>query len=188
MSIRRDIAVEIRGGRIAYTLNKPYDYPAYIVSKYIGESAFNYGFSIVIAIAVGFVFIGPLATFNPSALPFIIFSLMMSSLVSCQIYLVFALISFWVEENAPFVWIYEKFMLILGIIFPVELFPEWAQGWIRLSPIYPTVYAPAKLTVDFSYEVFISVTRSQFIWLAVTVILSRVMLRKGARALRVNGG
>jgi ABC-2 type transport system permease protein len=188
MSIRRDIADDIRSGRIAYTLNKPYGYIGYILSKYAGEAAVNYGMNIVIALAIGFVFVGPLTGFSAAALPFIMITILLSGLVSCYIYLVLALVSFWVEENAPFIWIYEKFMLILGIIFPVEIFPEWAQPLIRLSPIYPTVYAPAKMTVDFSVPAWISVTQSQLVWLALAAVLSAVVLKRGERRLHVNGG
>ena len=187
-SIRTGIASDIRSGRIAYAINKPYDYIGYLISKYAGETAFSYALGVTSALIIGLIFIGPLRGFDAAALPFIAVTMFLSSMVSCHIYLLFAFVSFWVEENQPFIWIYEKFVLILGIIFPVEIYPEWAQPIIRLSPIYPTVYAPAKMTVDFSYALWLELARTQLIWLVALTLLARFVLKRGERKLRVNGG
>ena len=48
------------------------------------------------------------------------------------------------EDASPLYWIYSKFILVLGTLFPIEYFPKVLQPIINLSPIYVVSYGPAK--------------------------------------------
>ncbi len=186
--IRTEIANDIKSGKIAYTLNKPYNYIFYVLSKYLGETVVGFGFNILVALLIGLAVSGPLQSFSLLYAPFILLTLILSTIVSALIYLLIALVSFWFEENMPFIWIYEKFVLILGIIFPIEIFPKSIQPIIKISPIYTSIYAPAKMTVDFTFPAWVQITLMQGAYLLVVLLLVTVVFSKGVKRLNVNGG
>jgi len=186
--IRGEIAADIKSGRIAYAINKPYNYVLFVLSKYFGETATGYAFNSIVGICVGLFLIGRLETFSFASLPFLFVTFFMATMVSAFVYLAIALVSFWVEENAPFIWIYEKLVLLLGIVFPIEIFPGWAQPFIRLTPVYPSIYAPARMAVAFSFDAWFSMLGVQAAYIAVLALVTAFIYSRGVRKLNVNGG
>ena len=96
--------------------------------------------------------------------------------------------SFWVEDSKPFQNVYNKFILIFGVFFPLEMFPNVIQTIIKLTPIYGVSYGPAKLVIDFSSGIFSSVILSQVISLVIVFILIGIVYGRGVKKLNVNGG
>lgn len=187
-TIKNELSQEIRSGKIAYTLNKPFNYIVYLMSKYIGETIVGLFTYIIVGLTISFVIIGSLKTFSLISIPFIIITTILSALISGLIYILIALSAFWVEDNTPFFWIYEKIILSIGVLFPIELFSGVLQKLITFSPVYVTMYAPAKMSVDFSFAQFINVFSFQVGYLIVMIILCAIVYKKGAKKLNVNGG
>jgi len=186
--IRREVSVDVKTGKIAYMINKPYNYNLYVLAKHMGESFSSYSINVLMAIAIGLFLAGPLAGFALWQLPFIFIIFMGGLVVSSLFYILLALTSFWVEENTPFVWIYEKLVLVFGVIFPIEVYPLWAQKIIGLSPIYTCFYAPAKITVDFSLGQFFAFLSMQIGYVIVLGFIVSLVYGKGVKKLNVNGG
>ena len=99
-----------------------------------------------------------------------------------------SLLSFWIEDSNPFQWLYDKAILIVGTLFPIEIFPAALQPVIKLTPIYTVCYGPAKLIVDFHMEKYLEILLAQAVYLAVGLGLMFLMYAKGAKKLYVNGG
>ena len=99
-----------------------------------------------------------------------------------------SLSSFWVEDSKPFQNVYNKFVLMFGVFFPLEMFPKILQTIIRYTPIYGVSYGPAKLILDFNTSLFKSVLISQTITIIIISILLFIVYRKGVKKLNVNGG
>lgn len=186
--IRREISNDIKSGKIAYTLNKPYNYVFYVLSKYFGEAVTAYIFNVTLALILGFTLGGELSKFSLAYIPFIVITFILATFITAFVYLMISLVAFWFEENAPFFWIYDKFALIVGTFFPVEIFPPWAQAIIKISPIYTSMYAPAKMAVDFSYEKWLEITIVQLIYFVLTISAVLFIYGKGVKKLNVNGG
>jgi ABC-2 type transport system permease protein len=186
--MRRELTEDIKSGKIAYNINKPFHYIWYLLSKYVGETIVSivvYGISGII---ISLIIIGIPDFFTLESIPFILVSLILSSLVTALLYILISLLAFWVEDNDPFFWIYEKFVLIVGIMFPIELFPSYLQPIIKYSPIYSTTYAPTKMFVDFSVEEFLNIIVFQIGYLLILGILCFLVYGKGVKRLSVNGG
>ena len=79
-------------------------------------------------------------------------------------------------------------LLVIGTIFPVEIFPAALQPFFKLTPIYTVCYGPAKLMVDFSMEKFSEILLAQVIYLAAGLGLMFFIYEKGVKKLHVNGG
>ena len=187
-SMMDEITMEIKSGKVAYILNKPFSYIGYMLSKYLGETIISFLLHLVVGIIVGLVIIGKLSTFSIAAIPFIAITMILTTFITAFIYMLIAMLSFWFEDNSPFFWLYEKLTLAVGVIFPIEIFPLFLQPFIKLSPIYVTMYAPAKMFIDFEIGMFFELLAFQLAYLLLTMFLVIFVYRKGVKILSVNGG
>lgn len=187
-SIKNEFSNEIKSGKIAYSLNKPFNYIYYLLFKNTGETIINLVIYSTVGIFLSYIIIGGLPTFTFISLPFIIITVFFAYLINVFIYIFISLFAFWFEDVTPFFWIYEKLILVIGVLFPIEIFPASIQPLIKFSPIYTTTYAPAKMVVDFSYKTFFNIFSFQLVYLIVFIILSFVVYNKGVKKLSVNGG
>ena len=89
---------------------------------------------------------------------------------------------------ASFQWLYDKIILVVGTIFPIEIFPAALQPFLKLSPIYTVCYGPAKLMVNFSMGKWMEIVLVQIIHLAVGCGIMFWIYAKGVKKLYVNGG
>ena len=99
-----------------------------------------------------------------------------------------SMLSFWIEDATPFQWLYDKLILVVGTMFPVEMFPIGLQPLFKLTPIYTVCYGPAKLIVDFSLEKCVEILAAQAVYLAAGGALMLLIYKKGVKKLYVNGG
>lgn len=187
-TLKRQISVDIKSGGIAYGLNKPYNYLYFMISKHFGEMTIRLGIYLGVGIFMGCLFVGPLPNFKFIHLPYIAFVFFFGMLINSIIRMIISIFSFWIEDASPFHWLYDKLILVIGTIFPIEMFPTFLQPFIKCSPIYVINYGPAKLIIDFSIEKFLNVVLAQGIYIGGTILLLTAFFQKGVRKLNVNGG
>lgn len=187
-SVAGEVARDIRGGNIAYLVNKPYHYTLYILAKYTGEWSVRLPMYAALAVVIGTVMVGPLPRFRLITLPVMVLCVILGITINAVFKLCISLFSFWIEDTAPFQWLYNKLILVVGIMFPVEIFPKALQPLLKLTPIYTVCYGPAKLIVDFSPAKCLEILAAQVVYLACGVALMFLIYRKGVRKLYVNGG
>ena len=99
-----------------------------------------------------------------------------------------SILSFWIEDSTPFHWIYDKMILLIGTMFPIEMFPQYLRPIIKCTPIYVVTYGPAKLLINFSLQNFVQILLAQIIYLFVATTLTLILYEKGVKKLNVNGG
>ena len=143
---------------------------------------------LIIAIGLGILFAGPLESFKFISLLPATFIYFLAVLLTGIIRILISISSFWVEDSKPFQMVYNKFILIFGVFFPLEMFPLFIQKIIRMTPIYGVSYGPAKLIIDFSWELALNVLVSQLITLVIVIILIGIIYGRGVKKLNVNGG
>lgn len=79
--------------------------------------------------------------------------------------------------------------LFSGMVIPLPLFPEWTQTLITLLPFRGLVDAPFRLYSAHIPAKYLTYTLlHQWIWIAVFLLWGKAFLRKGAKALVVQGG
>lgn len=186
--IARSVSNEIKTGSIAYKLNKPYNFYLYNVFSFMGKSCFVMFFTLPVAILIGIIFVGLPETFVwfqifPCLLCFIL-----SIFLTWCLYGLLGLVAFWVQDATPFVWILQKFLMILGMFFPLEFFPSWLQPIIKFSPIYSIMSGPSSLVANFSWELFGQVVLSQVAWCVIIILLGLGLFSLGKRKVTSNGG
>ncbi len=109
-------------------------------------------------------------------------------LINSTLRIAISIIAFWIEDPAPFHWVYDKLLLMLGTLFPIEMFPEFLRPIIKCTPIFVVTYGPAKLFIDFNINTFIQIVIVQILYLVISVFIIIVLYNKGVKKLNVNGG
>lgn len=188
VAVTRQVSADIRGGNIAYLMNKPYHYTLYILSRYTGEWSIRLPMYMVLAAVIGVTMVGRLPGFGPPAFLASAASIVLGVTINGVFKLCISLTSFWIEDSNPFQWLYDKAILIVGTVFPIEIFPEAVRPLLKLTPIYTVCYGPAKLVVDFQAESCLEILLAQVLYLAVGCGLMFFIYGKGVKKLYVNGG
>lgn len=187
-TLMKQINQDIKSGNIAYNINKPYNYVFYIIAKHLGEITIKFIAFSIIGIIMGLVFVGPIQNFNIINLPLIIATILLGVLINSVLRIAISLISFWIEDSTPFHWVYDKLILVVGTLFPIEMFPTFIRPILQCTPIFVVTYGPAKLLIDFTIGKFIQVLIAQIIYLIITIVVVLILYKKGAKKLNVNGG
>lgn len=187
-TIRQQVSADIRGGNIAYLVNKPYSYPLYILAKCTGEWNVQLPMYAVLTVGIGVTMVGRIPEFHVFTLLLTIPCIVLGMTINAVFKLCISMISFWIEDANPFQWLYDKLILVVGTIFPVEIFPAALQPVLKLTPIYTVCYGPAKLIVDFSMEKYLEIVFAQVVYLFIGCVMLLWIYEKGGRKLYVNGG
>lgn len=178
---------DIKSGKIAYILNKPYNYYFYAVINSMGEIVFKYIFVIFSGSVIGMLFLGTSNLSFAMIVPMLL-SFLLSALLCSFLYAIIGLIAFWIEDSQPFYWIISKTFLIFGVFFPPEFFPKWLAPIIKYSPVYSMYSGTGKLMAQFNWELFFNVTISQVIYIALLIVIGLLVYKRGIRKVNINGG
>ena len=184
----REFSSDIKSGKIAYQLNKPYNYYFYQVTKSFSENIFKLIFMIPSAIFIGLVLLGPIQNFTIEYIVPILFSTLLGVFLTGLIYGFCGLFAFWVEEASPFAWIIQKFQMLFGLFFPPELFPAGIQTAITYSPVFAMISGPSKLLANFSWDLFWKVGLSQVVYVVVFFVFGIIVYNLGTKKVNINGG
>ena len=131
---------------------------------------------------------GEIPNFNFANLPLILITILLGVLINSVLRIAISIISFWIEDSTPFHWVYDKLILVIGTLFPIEMFPKIIRPILKCTPIFVVTYGPAKLLINFSISFFIQVLIVQIIYLVATIALITILYERGVKKLNVNGG
>jgi len=187
-TVTKAFSNDIKSGKIAYQLNKPYNYFAYQVFSQTGVFVWKLCFLVPTALVTGLILLGPIANFSIVYVLPILISFILAVFLNCIIYGMIGILCFWIEESTPFTWIVQKFQMLFGLFFPPEFFPVWLQPIITYSPIYAMMSGPCKLLANFSWELFLQVSITQVVYLSVFLCVALILYKYGTRKVNVNGG
>lgn len=182
------ISEDVRGGNIAYNINKPYSYIGYSLASHLGEMFIKAIVYTVLAMIMGYVFLGMFPSLNILEILALVLVSFIAIVISSLLVIAIGLLSFRIEDSSPIYWLYSKLILIFGTIFPIEYFPKTIQPVLNYSPVYVTTYGPARLFVNFSLDAFLNILLFQVIYLVLAYLLCALMYKKGVKNLNVNGG
>ena len=183
-----DMSQDIKNGSIAYQLGRPTHYVFYQFANSMGQVSLNMLSFGALACALGLLFVGPLTTFSLSALPALALSVALSLLLNFFILMLIGLSAFIMEDNFALYLIYQKMCFMLGMFLPVEFLPEWLQPVAKSLPFSYVFWAPAKIFVSYSPELFWELVPRQAGWAIAAISLTLACYRLSIRRLQVNGG
>lgn len=185
----REIAEDVKSGQIAYLLNKPYNYIAYNYFNTMGKIMVRLLVNTLVGFLVALCFVGPLKSMSLISLPVTFLGIILGISINFFLNFALALTAFWVEENTPFRWVFQKMVFTLGgMLLPLDLFPGWLQKISVHLPFAYITYGPAKMGVAFEPSYAIEVLVGQLAYLAGSILLTMFVFSKGVKKLNVNGG
>ncbi|NMA25800.1 MAG: hypothetical protein GX936_09070 [Clostridiales bacterium] len=179
---------DVKSGSIAYLLGRPTHYVFYQLANSAGQMLMNvitFGF---LAAVLGLVFVGPLPGFNPASLPPVLLSVVLAVMINFFFMMLIGLSSFIIEDNFALYLIYQKLNFMLGMFLPVEFLPAWLQTVTKSLPFSYVFWAPGKLFVSYSPQLFRQLVSRQAAWAAALIVLTLLAHRAGIKKLQVNGG
>lgn len=182
------ICNDIKSGNIAYNICKPYSYIGYALFSHLGSIVIKLVIYIFLGMIMGFFFLGAFPKISFLSIIFVLISSCFALTISTILVLMIGLLSFSIEDAQPFYWLYSKFILIIGTLFPIEFFPKVVRPFLQYSPIFAICYGPAKLFVHFDFLYALQVIGIQVFYLVVTYFICLCLYKKGVKKLNVNGG
>jgi ABC-2 type transport system permease protein len=179
---------EVRTGQLAYQLARPYNYLLYRFAQMWGERLPRFLITLAVAGALAMLFSGGVGVGWDgllAGLPALVLALAVDFLLVSAI----SLLAFWVEDTAPFLFIYDRFLMILGgMLLPLELFPGALETVARVLPFSAVVYAPARMFVDPDGGRLAALIVQQLLALAGAAVVAVGLFRYAERRLQSNGG
>jgi len=185
--LARVISQQVKDGSIAYLLDKPYDFMLYQLGIGLGESLPRMGILFIIGGILVWALAGAPPDLQNWPLAFLAFS--GAWLLHFCVNGLIGLAAFVAEEVAPFEWIYQKLVFILGgLLIPLDFYPAWLQTLSKFLPFAYMMYGPARLFVRQDIQLFIQIIIGQLFWLALLGGLLALTFARGMRRLAINGG
>ncbi len=181
------IAQSVKDGSIAYLLSKPYDFLLYQMSVNAGDTLFRMILTVIFGSSLVWFLAGPPP--DPSGWPLTLVAIAAGWLINFCLTALIGLAAFVTEDVAPFEWIYQKFIFILGgMMIPLDFYPEWLQNIARITPFAYIMYGPARLFVSPDLERFSTLFAGQLVWIFSLGLIVTLMYRRGLQRLAINGG
>ena len=186
-ALARTISDTVKDGSIAYILNKPYSFLLYHFSNSMGETVFRALMNALLGSAIVWLLVGQPP--GPTGWLFALIALLGTWILNFCITCLIGLSAFLVEDVAPFMWIYQKFIFILGgFLIPLDFYPPWLQTIAKALPFAAMIYGPSKLLVDPSLQLLGSVLFMQSVWIIAIGTVLILSFQRGMAYLTVNGG
>jgi ABC-2 type transport system permease protein len=179
---------DMKSGQVAYLLTRPYSFVGYHWAQAMGQGLLDAGILLAEGIAAGFLLAGPPPLPALANIPLVLASLLVAGSILFFLQMAIAMTAFWVEENAAFFWIFQKFALVVGTLLPIEFLPDTARRIALLTPFPSMSWAPARITVAASPLEALGLIGAQLGWLAFAIAVSALVFRAGRNKLTVQGG
>lgn len=179
---------DVKNGAISYLLLRPMNYIGYQFAAAFGENVVKATLFGGLGVVLGFAFVGPIPGFVWPAAPLMALSIALGITMQFFMQMALGLTAFRLEDNTALYLIFQKLVFMLGVFLPVEFLPGWLQPIAKALPFSYVGWAPARLTVDFSWPFFCQVLPVQLLWTLLSLGLAVLVYRTGVRGLRANGG
>lgn len=184
----KQIISDVRTGNVAYNINRPYSYILYQLFSNLGRFTVKFVLFTILGVVMGLVFLQEFPNISVLGIILVLLSSFLATIINTLFVIVIGLFSFFIEDSNPFYWVYSKFILVVGTLFPIEYFPKVIQPVIKASPIFAVSYAPAKMFVDFNINNVFYILLVQLVYVVISYTLCLFIYRKGVKNINVNGG
>jgi ABC-2 type transport system permease protein len=189
-NIDREIAQEIKEGKVAVELIRPYNYLLMKTMQGLGEGIFRLSFfSVPGMVIVALIF--PIAfSTNPTTWLLFAVALIFSFLINMQINLLTGILTFFFYNNTGLIRAKRVVIdLFSGLLLPISFFPGWAQQIMSFLPFQGISYVPSMIfTESFSGSEIINAVLFQVVWVFILILPIQILWLIARKQLVVQGG
>lgn len=184
-----ELSRDMKSGEVAYLVSRPYGFVLFNYAQGMGKALANCGVLLAEGALLGLVTVGPPPIASAPQAVFALISVALAGSVYFLLNLALAMTAFWVEENAAFFWIFQKLVLVVGTLIPIELLPAAIQRIAWWTPLPAMSYAPARLIAAWPGSgAGAALLGYQAAWAAIAALLCQGVYALGRNKLTVNGG
>lgn len=187
-----DLAGQIRSGEISKLLIKPIGLFEFLLAKDFVDKSLNLTFVLFEVIFI--IKLLPIPLYlqkNIFLLVLFLLHVFISLALSFFLSIVINALAFWTEEVWSTRWLLGVILqnFLAGVIFPIDVLPNWLTKIILLTPFPYLIFSPLKIWLGqmTTPAVFKSISISLF-WLVTLFFLMKFMWRKGIRRYGAYGG
>jgi viologen exporter family transport system permease protein len=179
---------EVRSGDFACRLVRPIDYVGAQVSEAIGEALLRMAVLAPAGALYAFAFGGGLPA-DPRGLLLALPLALLGALLAILFMALIGLSAFWVVDTFPCFLVWQKLVFLLGgLLFPLEIYPDWLQRIAHWTPFPLICWAPGRMALGFQPALAAESAFASTLWL-LALVGALVWVSSLARArLTVNGG
>jgi viologen exporter family transport system permease protein len=182
------IEADVRSGDVACRLLRPVDYVTSQIAEAAGECLLRMAFVAPFAALFAYLLAGGLPA-DPRGLLLAVPLALQASLLSILCLAAIGLAAFWIVDTSPFFWLWQKLAFVLGgLLFPLELYPEWVQRLAHLTPFPLLCWAPGRMALGWAPDVAAASALSGVTWLAILVGLLAFESSRARARLTIDGG
>ncbi|MBM7704446.1 ABC transporter permease [Metabacillus iocasae] len=189
-NIDREMAMEIKDGKVAVELIKPYSYLGMKTMQGLGEGIFRLLFFSVPGMAIVY-FLFPIE-FSASAATWLYFglSLVFSFIVNTQINLLTGITTFFLFNNDGLIRAKRVVIdLFSGLLLPISFYPLWAQEVMGYFPFQAISYIPSMIfTEGFKGNEIIQALMVQIVWSVVLLVPIALLWNLAKKRMVIQGG
>lgn len=189
-NIDREMALEIKEGRVAVELIRPYNYLLMKMMQALGEGLFRFFFfSLPGMLVIALLFPIALPT-NLSLIAVYLLSITLAFIINTQINLLMGIMTFFFYNNEGLMQAKRVVVdLFSGLLIPIALFPAWAAKLLTYLPFQAISYLPAMIfTEGIKGADVYQALLLQGLWCLVLVVPIQLLWLKAKRTLIVQGG
>jgi ABC-2 type transport system permease protein len=185
MRVHRKIVDAVRSGSVAQEISRPMSFLAYRVSTELGSQLYSFIFR-GLPVGVMLSFFGFYFPMKPVTWLYTAIALVLACYIGVLLNYMSGITAFWTNEVRAAWWIVSTMSLGFGgASVPLEVFPDWFAGILRLSPFPCLIYYPARLYLEMDGPQVISY---QLFWGAALTFVCQWLTVKAQRRLEVQGG
>ncbi|CAH0347622.1 ABC-2 family transporter protein [Bacillus sp. CECT 9360] len=189
-NIDREIAAEIKEGKVAIELIRPYNYLGMKTMQGLGEGIFRFFFfSIPGMVIVSFMF--PLELpHDPALWGYFGISLLFSFIINTQINLLTGITAFFFYNNTGLIRAKRVVIdLFSGLLLPISFYPFWAQEIMKYLPFQGISYIPSMIfTNGFRHGEILQALLQQSLWVLILMVPIQVLWIVAKKQLIIQGG
>jgi ABC-2 type transport system permease protein len=189
-NIDREMAQEIKEGRVAIEMIRPYHYLLMKTMQGLGEGFFRFFFFslpgiVIIALIFPFQLPSSMATIG-----FYLLSLVFAFIINTQINLMTGILTFFFFNNEGLMQTKRVVVdLFSGLLIPIMLFPGWAASLLSYLPFQAISYLPAMIFTEgvAGTEIWEAIA-VQIIWVFILILPIQLLWFLAKRNMIIQGG
>ncbi len=189
-NIDREIANEIKDGKVAIELIRPYNYLGMKTMQGLGEGLFRLlFFSVPGMFIVALIFPISISASLSTWLMFFV-SLIFSFIVNTQINLLTGIMTFFLFNNSGLIRAKRVVIdLFSGLLLPISFYPLWAQSLMSYLPFQAISYIPSMIFTEgfVGNEIYTAVLLQAF-WALILIVPIQFLWVIARKQLIVQGG
>ncbi|WP_246943090.1 ABC transporter permease [Bacillus pinisoli] len=189
-NIDREIATEIKDGKVAIEFIRPYHYLRMKMMQALGEGIFRLFFFSVPGMVIVYLFFPLDLSTNVVIWISFFVSIMFSFIINTQINLLAGITTFFLYNNDGLIRAKRVVIdLFSGLLLPISFYPIWAQEVMGYLPFQAISYIPSMIfTEGFKGMDIVNALILQGIWSIILIIPIQLLWMLAKKQLIIQGG